>query len=53
MAVKANQEAQCHYKHQYNKPSASLKYQIGDWVFVYFPSEETGKLRKLGMVHTE
>ena len=47
MAAKANQEAQRHYKHQYDKSSTSPKYQIGDWVFAYFPSEETGKLCKL------
>ena len=47
MAAKANQEAQHHYKHQYDKSSTSPKYQIGDWVFVCFPSEEAGKLCKL------
>ena len=46
-AAKANQEAQHRYKHQYDKSSTPPKYQIGDWVFVYFPSEETGRLRKL------
>ena len=40
MAAKANQEAQRRYKHQYDKSSTSPKYQIGDWVFVYFPSGE-------------
>ena len=47
MAAKANQEAQRRYKHQYDKSSTIIKYRIGDWVFVYFPSEETGKMRKL------
>ena len=47
MTAKANQEAQRKYKCQYDKLSTTPKYQIGDWVFVYFPSEETGKLRKL------
>ena len=46
-AAKANQEAQGRYKHQYDKSSTPPKYQIGDWVFVYFPSEETGRLCKL------
>ena len=46
-AAKANQEAQRRYKHQYDKSSTPPKYQIGGWVFVYFPSEETGRLRKL------
>ena len=47
MVAKANQEAQRCYKHQYDKSLTSPKYQIDDWVFVYFPSEETGILRKL------
>jgi len=47
MAAKANQEAQRKYKHQYDKLSTLPKYQIGDWVFVHFPSDETGKIRKM------
>ena len=47
IAVQANCEAQCRYKHQYDKSSTTPTYKIGDWVFVYFPAEETGKLRKL------
>ena len=46
-AAKVNQEAQRRYKHQYDKSSTPPKYQIGDLVFVYFPSEETGRLCKL------
>ena len=45
----ANQEAQCRYEYQYDKSSTTPSYKIGDWVFVYFPSEETGKLRKLSL----
>ena len=46
-AAKANHEAQRRYKHHCDKSSTPPKYQIGDWAFVYFPSEETGRLRKL------
>ena len=58
MVAKANQEAKRCYKHQYDKSSTSPKYQIGDWVFVYFPTEETMKLQyvkylNLAMVHTK
>ena len=47
MAAKANQEAQCKYKRRYDKLSTTFKCLIDKWVFVYLPSEETGKLRKL------
>ena len=46
-AAKANQEAQCRYKHQYDKLFTPPRYQIGDWMFVYFPSEKTGRFCKL------
>ena len=49
MAAQANREAQHRYKHQYDKSSTISSYKIGGWVFVYFPSEETGKLRKLSL----
>ena len=44
MAAMANQEAQ---HNQYDKLSTLPKYQIGDWVFVYFPSDETGKMCRM------
>ena len=47
MAAKANREAQHKYKHQYDKVATNPRCKVGDWVFVYFPSEETGKLHKL------
>ena len=47
MAAKANREAQSRYKRQYDKTATTPRYKVGDWVFVYFPSEETGRLRKL------
>jgi len=54
MAAKVNQEARRKYKHQYNKLSTFPKYQIGNWIFVYFPSDETGtKCPNHGMFPTE
>ena len=47
LAVSSIQEAQRNYKRQYDKTSRVTNYQIGDWVFVKFPSEETGKNRKM------
>jgi len=35
------------YKKQYDKKSKPVDYQLGDWVLVRFPHEETGKHRKL------
>ena len=47
IAMKASQEAQRHYKEQYDKTATSSKFQIGDWVLVHFAHQETGKMRKL------
>ena len=40
-------KAQTRYKKQYDRHSTEPQYQIGDWVLVRFPQEETGRLRKL------
>ena len=47
LAIKANKEAQQQYKSQYDKTAKTSKFQVGDWVLVYFPQDETGKNRKL------
>lgn len=47
LAVTSIREAQRHYRHQYDMKAKVVEYQLGDWVFVRFPSEETGKKRKL------
>ena len=47
LAMKASQEAQHHYKEQYEKVAAPSTFQIGDWVLVHFAHQETGKMRKL------
>ena len=35
------------YKTQYNRNSTNYQYRVGDWVLIRFPSDETGKQRKL------
>ena len=47
LAVKANKEAERRCKSQYDKTAKTSKFQVGDWVLVYFPQDETGKNRKL------
>ena len=47
MAVASVKEAQKNYKKQYDKKSTVIDYKLGDWVFVHFPEEETGKKRKV------
>ena len=47
LAIKANKEAQRRYKSQFDKTAKTSKFQVGDWVLVYFPQDETGKNRKL------
>ena len=44
-AIKANKEAQRWYKFQYDKTTKISKFQVGDWVLVYFPQDKTGKNR--------
>ena len=39
--------AQQRYKTQYDKRSKTCQYQVGDRVFIYMPTEQQGKLRKL------
>ena len=47
LAVKSIRKAQQRYKKQYDKKTTPISLKVGDWVFVHFPHEETGKLRKL------
>ena len=39
------------YKTTYNWKATSTHYQIGDWVLVKFPHEESGKSRKISTVY--
>ena len=41
--MKKSQEAQRHYKEQYDKTAVASKLQIGDWVLVYFAQQKTAK----------
>ena len=47
LAALSIQKAQSRYKSQYDKKTQEFKYHIGDWVFIHFPQEESGRLRKL------
>ena len=47
LAVASIQEAQKSYKSQYDKRTNTVNFCLGDWVFIRFPEEETGKRRKL------
>ena len=47
LAVASIRQAQQNYKTQYDKGVRVVDYKIGDWVFVHFPEEETGKQRKM------
>ena len=47
LVVTSIQEAQKSYKSQYEKRTNTVNFRLGDWVFVRFPEEETGKKRKL------
>ena len=46
-AALAIQAAQKCYKAQYDSRVKPTNYVTGDWVLVKFPSEESGKMRKL------
>ena len=47
LAVASITQAQQNYKTQYDKGVRVVDYKIGDWVFVHFSEEETGKERKM------
>ena len=47
LAAETIQQAQMKYKVQYDRKAKSDQYRIGEWVLVKFPSEESGKQRKL------
>jgi hypothetical protein len=46
LATKSIHQAQQRYKKQYGKRTATSQLKVGDWVFVHFPQEESGKMRK-------
>ncbi len=47
LAVRTIKKAHDRYKHHYDTGARCTSFKIGDWVFVRFPQEETGRLRKL------
>ena len=47
LATQSIRKAQNQYKSQYDKKGTKRTYQVGDWVLVKFPAEESGKNRKL------
>ena len=46
-ALENIQKAQQRFKKSYDRRSDDYTYRVGDWVLIRFPSEETGRLRKL------
>ncbi len=46
-AVQAIRRAQGRYKFYYDRKAHSQTFKMGDWAFVRFPQDETGKRRKL------
>ena len=47
LAASTIRKAQAKYKKQYNKHARPAKFKLGQWVFVKFPQDEAGRLRKL------
>ena len=47
LAASSIQAAQVRYKKYYDKKLHPVKYQVGEWVLIRFPHEETGRQRKL------
>ena len=46
-ALESIRKAQRRYKEGYDRRADNYSYCVGDWVLIRFPSEETGRLRKL------
>ena len=46
-ALETIREAQKKYKLQYDRHADDYHYRIGDWILIRFPSDESGRLRKL------
>ncbi len=46
-AVQAIRKAQGRYKHNYDRKVKCSSFKVGNRVFVRFPQEESGRLRKL------
>ena len=46
-ALETIRKAQKRYKTSYDRKADHYSYRVSDWVLIRFPSEETGRLRKL------
>ena len=46
-AAECIQEAQNKYKRHYNRTSRTATFQLGEWILIQFPQEESGANRKL------
>ena len=46
LAVKSVRQVQKRYKAQYDKSATPSEVKVGDWVFVHFPQDEMGRMRK-------
>ena len=46
-ALENIRKSQGRYKAQYDRNCNNYQYRVGDWVLIRFPSDETGKQRKL------
>ena len=46
-ALESIRKAQQRYKVQYDRKTDEYQYRIGEWVLIHFPSDETGRFRKL------
>ncbi len=46
-AVQGIRKAQGRYKRNYDKKAKCSSFKVGDCVFVRFPQEQSGRLRKL------
>ena len=46
-ALESIRKAQRRYNEGYDRRADNYSYCVGDWVLIRFPSEETGRLRKL------
>ena len=47
LAVQSVQKAQKRYKKFYDRKAEQVDYRVGDWIFIRFPAEESGRGRKL------
>ena len=47
LACKNIQQAQKKYKENFDRQATHRQYKVGEWVFIRFPKEESGKKRKL------